>query len=72
MKAAERQLRLRQIFEQQEFADLETLSRLLATSESSVRRDLTMLEKQGTVRRVHGGALAAQSRRAATSTSCRR
>lgn len=62
MKAAERQLRLRQLFEDQEFADLETLSRLLGTSESSVRRDLTALEKEGVVRRVHGGALAAQSR----------
>jgi len=61
MKAAERQLRLRQLFEEQEFADLGTLSRLLGASESSVRRDLSALESQGVVRRVHGGALATQT-----------
>jgi DeoR family fructose operon transcriptional repressor len=61
MKAAERQLRLRQLFEEQEFADLDALGRLLGTSDSSVRRDLSALEKQGLVRRVHGGALATQS-----------
>lgn len=62
MKAAERQLRLHQVFEEQEFAELETLSRLLGASESSVRRDLSELEKKGVVRRVHGGALAVHGR----------
>ncbi len=57
MKAAERLLRLRGIFEGQEFADLTTLRRALRTSESTVRRDLQALEKEGVVRRVHGGAL---------------
>ena len=57
MKAAERLLRLRAIFEGQEFADLTTLRRALRTSESTVRRDLQALEKEGVVRRVHGGAL---------------
>jgi DeoR/GlpR family transcriptional regulator of sugar metabolism len=58
MKAAERLLRLRGVFEREEFADLATLRRLLRTSESTVRRDLQALEKEGVVRRVHGGALA--------------
>jgi DeoR family transcriptional regulator, fructose operon transcriptional repressor len=61
MKAAERQLRLRQLFEEQEFADLDALTHLLGASESSVRRDLSALETQGLVRRVHGGALATQT-----------
>jgi DeoR/GlpR family transcriptional regulator of sugar metabolism len=64
MKAAERLLRLRGIFERQEFADLATLRRALRTSESTVRRDLAALEKEGVVQRVHGGALAAPKREA--------
>jgi DeoR family transcriptional regulator, fructose operon transcriptional repressor len=52
-----RQLRIRQLLERQEFVDLETLCRLLETSESTVRRDLAELERQGVVKRVHGGAL---------------
>ena len=59
MKAAERRLELREIFERQEFADLATLRRRLKASESSLRRDLMALEKEGVLRRVHGGALAA-------------
>jgi DeoR/GlpR family transcriptional regulator of sugar metabolism len=62
MKAAERLLRLRGIFDRQEFADLATLTRTLRTSESTVRRDLAALEKEGLVKRVHGGALAAPKR----------
>jgi DeoR family fructose operon transcriptional repressor len=63
MKAAERQLKLREVFEAQDFADLETLCRRLKTSESTLRRDLMELERQGVLKRVHGGALsAAQSR----------
>jgi DeoR/GlpR family transcriptional regulator of sugar metabolism len=58
MKGAERLLRLRGIFDRQEFADLATLARTLRTSESTVRRDLAALEKEGLVKRVHGGALA--------------
>lgn len=61
MKAAERALRLRGIFDRQEFADLGTLARALRTSESTVRRDLAALEREGVVKRVHGGALAAPS-----------
>jgi DeoR family fructose operon transcriptional repressor len=62
MKAAERLLKLRGIFENQEFADLATLARKLHASESSVRRDLLVLEREGLVQRVHGGALAAAKR----------
>ena len=62
MKAAERQLRIQELFSSQEFVDVETLCRLLEASESTVRRDLSELEKSGFLRRVHGGALSLQSR----------
>ncbi|MGH9598455.1 MAG: DeoR/GlpR family DNA-binding transcription regulator [Terracidiphilus sp.] len=57
MKAAERQLRIRQMFESRDFADLETLCRELDASESSVRRDLGILEEEKALRRVYGGAV---------------
>jgi DeoR/GlpR family transcriptional regulator of sugar metabolism len=61
MKAAERQLRIRQMFETRDFVDLETLTREFETSESSVRRDLDLLEQEGALRRVYGGAVSVQS-----------
>jgi DeoR/GlpR family transcriptional regulator of sugar metabolism len=61
MKAAARQLKIRQMLESNEFVDLETLCRELAASESSVRRDLAVLESAGTLRRVYGGAMSAQA-----------
>jgi len=61
MNAAIRQLRIRQMIESQEFVDLETLTRELDASESSVRRDLASLEAEGVLKRVYGGAMAAQA-----------
>ena len=60
MKAAERQIRLRQLFENRDFLDLGTLCRELDASESSIRRDLAVLEEQHLVRRVYGGAVSLQ------------
>ncbi len=60
MKAAERQLRIRQMFETRDFVDSETLCRELDASESSVRRDLDILEQQGLLKRVYGGAVSVQ------------
>jgi DeoR family fructose operon transcriptional repressor len=57
MKAAERQLRIRQMLEAKDFLDLETLCRELEASESSVRRDLAVLEAENVLRRVYGGAV---------------
>jgi len=57
MKAAERQLRIRQRFESKDFLDLDILCRDLDASESSVRRDLDVLERQGVLKRVYGGAV---------------
>jgi DeoR family transcriptional regulator, fructose operon transcriptional repressor len=59
---AHRQIRIRELLEDREFVDLETLCRELGASESSVRRDLAQLETSGIVKRVHGGALAVQPR----------
>jgi DeoR/GlpR family transcriptional regulator of sugar metabolism len=59
---AHRQIRIREILEEREFVDLETLCRELSASESSVRRDLAQLESAGVIKRVHGGALAVQPR----------
>jgi DeoR/GlpR family transcriptional regulator of sugar metabolism len=61
MKAAERQLRIRQMFESRDFVDSETLCRELDASESSVRRDLDILEQEGMLKRVYGGAVSVQA-----------
>ena len=60
MKAAERQLRIRQMLESRDFLDVETLCRELDASESSVRRDLDLLEEEKVLRRVYGGAVSLQ------------
>jgi DeoR family fructose operon transcriptional repressor len=62
MKAAGRQIRIRGLLESQEFIDLETICREVGASESSVRRDLSVLEQEGVLKRVYGGALAMQAR----------
>jgi DeoR family fructose operon transcriptional repressor len=62
MKAAERQLRIRQMLDSRDFVDLETLCRELDASESSVRRDLDDLEEQNVLKRVYGGAVPVQPR----------
>lgn len=62
MKAAERQLKLQDLYSSQEFIDTETLCRKLDASESTIRRDLIELESRGILRRVHGGAISLQTR----------
>ncbi|MCC7153541.1 MAG: DeoR/GlpR transcriptional regulator [Bryobacterales bacterium] len=62
LKSAVRRLRLRELMASQEFVDSELLSRELRVSESTIRRDLIALEREGTLRRVHGGALSFQAR----------
>jgi len=56
MQAEERQLRIEEHLQKAEFASLDELSELVDASPSTVRRDLTLLESKGTVRRTHGGA----------------
>ncbi len=60
MKAAERQLRIRQMLETRDFLDVETLCRELKSSEASVRRDLGALEAEKVLKRVYGGAIPVQ------------
>jgi DeoR family fructose operon transcriptional repressor len=56
MQAEERQHRLEAYLQDVEFASLEELARHVGASISTVRRDLTILEASGTLRRTHGGA----------------
>ena len=49
------------MFETRDFLDLETLCRELDASESSVRRDLDILEGEKLLRRVYGGAVLLQT-----------
>lgn len=61
MKATERQLRIRQMLTTRDFVDLETLCREFEASESSIRRDLDILEEERVLRRVYGGAISMQT-----------
>jgi DeoR family transcriptional regulator, fructose operon transcriptional repressor len=56
MTAEERQHRIEEYIQQVEFASLEELSKHVAVSVSTVRRDLNIMEVAGNVRRTHGGA----------------
>jgi len=56
MQAEERQFRIEEHLQKAEFVSLDELAELLDVSPSTVRRDLTILESKGTVRRTHGGA----------------
>lgn len=56
MQAEERQKHIEDHLQQVEFASLDELSELVDASTSTVRRDLTLLETKGAVRRTHGGA----------------
>lgn len=56
MQAEERQKRIEDHLVKVEFSSLSELSELVDASESTVRRDLGVLEGKGTVQRTHGGA----------------
>src|SRR3974390_1301767 len=56
MQAEERQHRIGEYLLKGEFASLEEIAKQVDASLSTVRRDLTVLETTGTVRRTHGGA----------------
>src|SRR6266705_3223900 len=51
-----RQFRIGEYLQKVEFASLEEIARQVDASVSTVRRDLSLLEASGTVRRTHGGA----------------
>ena len=56
MQAEERQKRIQEYLQKVEFASLDELSQQLGASVSTVRRDLTVLEGAGNLKRTHGGA----------------
>ena len=56
MQAEERQHRIGEFLQKVEFASLEEIAHQVDASTSTVRRDLTLLETGGLVRRTHGGA----------------
>jgi DeoR family fructose operon transcriptional repressor len=56
MQPEERQHRIESYLQRVEFASLDELAKHVNASTSTVRRDLTLLEAAGSLRRTHGGA----------------
>ncbi len=56
MQPAERQSRIEAYLQKAEFASLDELAREVNASQSTVRRDLAVLEAAAAIRRTHGGA----------------
>ena len=56
MQPEERQHKIAEYLQKVEFASLEEIAKQVDASLSTVRRDLTVLEASGNVRRTHGGA----------------
>jgi DeoR family transcriptional regulator, fructose operon transcriptional repressor len=56
MQPEERQKRIEEYLHKVEFASLDELAEHVDASTSTVRRDLTLLEAGGAIRRTHGGA----------------
>jgi len=54
---AERHSRLQDLIAARGMCDLDTLSRELGVSQSTIRRDLELLEQRGVVKRTHGGVV---------------
>jgi len=57
MLVEERRNRLLELVRTRRFATLPELAEALEVSESTIRRDLELLEEQGSARRIHGGVL---------------
>ena len=57
MLIAERQSRLQELLARRGMADLDSLAAELHVSQSTVRRDVEMLEQAGLVERTHGGVI---------------
>jgi len=56
MQPEARQHRIAEYLQQVEFASLEEIAQQVDASVSTVRRDMTVLEENGNIRRTHGGA----------------
>jgi len=57
MLIAERQSRLKDLLARRGMSDLDSLSSELRVSQSTIRRDVEILERTGLVRRTHGGVI---------------
>src|SRR5271154_943084 len=57
MLAETRRQRLLELITHQGYATLDELVRVLAVSESTIRRDLETLDLSGSIKRTHGGAV---------------
>ena len=55
MSITDRQKQILNILEERTFITVNELSKLIFTSSSSIRRDLTHLQNSGLVERTHGG-----------------
>lgn len=58
MLAEERYAEILRIVNEQKTVTVQDLTEILDTSESTIRRDLTILHKKGSLNKVHGGATA--------------
>ena len=57
MLSAERQSRLKELLAKRGIADVDSLSAELNVSQSTIRRDVEMLEQTGLAQRTHGGVI---------------
>ena len=64
MLTQDRQDRIVEYLDEMNSAAVSDLAVMLDASESTVRRDLTALDRMGRLRKVHGGATAVRSRSA--------
>jgi len=71
MTADERRQQLSEVLARRGFADLSLLVDELKVSESTIRRDLDLLEQEGVVRRTHGGAVFVSDRFSALNYAAR-
>ena len=60
--APQRRERIRMMIRDGGVARVEDLRKTLKVSVATIRRDLEILEEEGKVRRVHGGAVCTESR----------
>ncbi len=65
MKETERKREIIEILKKRNFIGVEELSKLLYTSQSSIRRDLNDLQAQGLIKRNHGGVMIFETKNAA-------
>ena len=61
MLAQERFEKILELLRKEQSVTVTDLTKQLNTSESTIRRDLTLLDKQGLLIKVHGGATAVKS-----------